>query len=225
MVAGTGGSKFDTTSTAYVLLIFKSAGGHNMYVDSLNAPEWKTNMVATHVEFFYQSPASAGPGTTNNMIAGIKVVTKGSLSPIKIDSIKFLPSGCTNFINDVNDARCYYTHDTAYWYLSATQIPKKPGYSLGQLGFGYTPCGTVPTAFTLIPGRENYFWLVYDIKSTATIGNYVDADFDAFWAAGNCIQPYTSIPQTLPGAIMIDAGYSAPYYTIRTQVIIMVGMI
>lgn len=216
--------KWDTCSTVYVVIRAISAGGNNMFIDSVSAPHWPTNMVATHAEVIYNNKSTTGPGITNNVILGLKIITKGSLLPVRLDSIQFLPAGCTNFLGDVSAARCYYTHDTSYWYTTGTQIPKKPGFTLGQLGFGYLPCGTTPIAFTLRPGTENYVWLVYDIAASppSTPGNFVDADLNGFWSGTICGPAYPGgiggIAMTdLTGGMEIDISYTIPVMSVGTS--------
>ena len=226
-VPGPGGSKFDTTSTGYVIFKFTSnpigIGGNNMLVDSIYVPEWKTNMTVTHALMIYQNTATTSPGATNNVIVGVKVVTKGSLNPVKLDRMVFYPNGSSNFTNDVAASKLYYSHDTSYWYANAAQLPHIFGTNTIQpMDFGYwtNPCtiGT-PAAFTLKSGTENYFWLGYDINSSppATLGDYVDADFGFLTAGTNCTSLIGSVPSTLPGGLLIDVSYPMPTYTIGTM--------
>lgn len=233
-VPGPGGSKFDTTSTGYVIFKFTSnqigpnPGGNNMFIDSVFVPEWKTDMVVTHAEMIYQNTSTVSPGSKNNIIVGLKIVTKGSNLPKKLDRIVFYTNGSSNFSADVDSSFCYFTHDTSYWAPppngNGQRIPhiSVPG-SIQPLDFGnvsnFSPCtfGTLP-AWLLKPGTENYVWLIYHIKSTATAGNFVDADV-AFFMAGtaNCATTIGCIPSTLPGGILIDVSYPIPTYTTGTR--------
>jgi hypothetical protein len=106
--------------------------------------------------------SSIGQGTNNNQIIGIEVVTSGFLSPINLISLNLTTTGSTNPATDISNYRLYYSGTVNAF--GGTLIAS--GTSLASLTF---------SPVTLSHGT-NYFWLAYDISTTATIGNVVDAE-------------------------------------------------
>lgn len=237
-VSATGGK-----SSIYILVAVYSAGGNNIYLDNWNMPEWPTNMIIESANVTYQESADLGKNTSNNLLLGVKITTKGSLNPLKLDGIAFTTSGSTNFSNDAQNPIAYYT---AGWPnfsytpatgavvvpTNATQIPNAPGV----LNFGWYQAGcnppTTPASMTLNPGSDNYVWLSCDIKPgpPAITNNNVGAVFQFAIArpAGICTYYGNSIsstnllttpiaPQTLGFARVIDQGYILPSYTAGTS--------
>ena len=110
--------------------------------------------------------ATVAPGATTQEIVGIHIVTAGVSSPLQVTSFTVNANGSTN-INDINGAtaKIYYTGTNSTF--ATTTL------------FG----GTTPTIANFnIAGTQtlssgtNYFWLVYDIKAGATVGNFVDGE-------------------------------------------------
>ena len=237
-VSGTGGK-----SSTYILVAVYSAGGNNIYLDNWNMPEWPTNMVIESANVTYQESADLGKNTSNNLLLGVKITTKGSLSPLKLDGIAFTTSGSTNFSNDAQNPIAYYTGGWPNFSYTpatgavviptnATQIPN----ALGVLNFGWYQAGcnppTTPASMTLNPGADNYVWLSCDIKPgpPAITNNNVGAVFQFAIArpAGICTYYGNAIsstnllttpiaPQTLGFARVIDQGYILPSYTAGTS--------
>jgi len=120
------------------------------YVNSTNAhPD--TNAVA--------------PGSTNVQILKMDVITVNSVNPLKVKGFTLSTSGTTS-LSDISNAKIYYTgtnsaFSTAIQFDSTIAVP---GASLSFID-----------SVALTPGH-NYFWLTYDVKSTATLDNYIDAE-------------------------------------------------
>jgi len=107
--------------------------------------------------------------STDNDIIRLEVITQKSANPLSVTSITFNTTGCTSVGNDVAAAKVFFT--TTPVFSTSTQF----GSSLSN------PSGT----FTITGSQElaqgnNYFWLAYDIKSTATLGNVVDGQCTKF---------------------------------------------
>ena len=110
---------------------------------------------------------SVTPSTTNVVVAQLRVYVSGNAptQPLNATSITVGTTGTTN-INDISNLKVYYSGSSATFNSSATQ-------------FGSTMA--IPTANNIVAGTtslsngDNYFWVTYDIKSTATINNYIDA--------------------------------------------------
>ena len=110
---------------------------------------------------------SVTPSTTNAVVAKLHVYVSGTAPTQALDatSITVGTTGTTN-LNDISNLKVYYSGNTSTFNSSATQ-------------FGSTVA--VPTANNVVAGStgltagDNYFWVTYDIKSTATINNFIDA--------------------------------------------------
>ncbi|MGB3075545.1 MAG: GEVED domain-containing protein, partial [Chitinophagales bacterium] len=103
------------------------------------------------------------PGDLTTEIIGVKVITQGSLKQFNLTSLSINANGSTDFAGDVTNAKIYYTGSN-------------PNFSATGL-FGTST--TLPAVFSgnqLLNSGSNYFWVSYDISSTANIGDYVDAE-------------------------------------------------
>ncbi len=104
------------------------------------------------------------PGDANQVIIGVEVVTTGLLTPFNVTQLNFNTTG-TTAIADISNAKVYYT-GTSPNFATTNQ-------------FGTTLA--VPTATFNVAGTQslgqgtNYFWLTYDIASTALPSHVVDA--------------------------------------------------
>ncbi len=102
---------------------------------------------------------------TNQVIIGIQVVTDGYTAPLNATSFTFNTAGSTNCLNDISSAKVYYTGITNSFSAST------------QFGSGvFSPDGqfTISGNQVLSPGT-NFFWLTYDVPSSAVFGDYLDA--------------------------------------------------
>ncbi len=104
------------------------------------------------------------PGSTDQQIVGIEVVTSGSLSPFDVDQIQFNMNGCTDGTNDITNINIYYTGNNSSF--ATTTLFGNATPATGTI--------TVNGSQTLASGT-NYFWIAYDIAAGATLGNFVDA--------------------------------------------------
>lgn len=104
--------------------------------------------------------------TVDNEIIGIRIETAGGQNPLTATQFSLSTNGSTNPGTDIRNAKIYTTRGS-------------PTFSTNQQ-FGATvpnPAG----AFSITGSQQltqgvNYFWLSYDIPSTATEGNLVDAE-------------------------------------------------
>ncbi len=105
-------------------------------------------------------------GSTDNPVIRIDVKTNsdGILSPLQVDSFFFSLLGTTN-PNEISNAKLYYTGISPE-FTANSQV----GSTVGSPGTYFT----INAAQQLQPGT-NYFWLTYDISSTAIISNKIDA--------------------------------------------------
>lgn len=230
----------------YFIILGVAKAGNNTYVDLADAVTYPSPMNASDVSvnLFLQNGASGSLGFTNHMIVGVRCivggtsgcgVVNGALSTaIKLDSILFNTNGTTN-VNDIQNARVWYTGGSNLFSTGyVSPFPTTAGsddYPSAQ--FGQTIV-TPATNLDFINGSTScfyleydttYFWLTYDIKPTATGGNFLDADFRGVaigGTAGNCpslpgsSQSILPIDFTLNGNSQIDLPYCLPTYTVGT---------
>ncbi len=109
--------------------------------------------------------ATVPPGSENQVILRIEVVTNGDLSPLTATSFTFSTDGSDNPGINLSRARLFFTGSSN---LFATANP-----------FGaqvIMPSGTFTiTGTETLNGGSNFFWLAYDLPSGAVRGNVVDA--------------------------------------------------
>ena len=99
--------------------------------------------------------------STNNQLLQIQVITTGSLTPFNITSLALSTSGSTNASSDIANAKVYFTGISGT-FATTTQF--------GSTATNPSGAFTVSGSATLLEG-VNYFWVSYDIKSTATFGD------------------------------------------------------
>ncbi|HRC32683.1 MAG TPA: BNR-repeat neuraminidase N-terminal domain-containing protein [Bacteroidia bacterium] len=190
----------------------------NIYVDNISIDRFPSNMVVQSATLTNQNTNSVASGSTNNQVVAVNINVCGSSTPKQLDSIFFNPTG-TNIIADIANAKLFYTGNypvfsTTQQVFATVNPPINNVTYNNSLGFG-----NCAAPITLALG-DNYFWLTYDIKPQATAGDMVDADFLKCIIHGTCL-PGGSIPfgvaQSLPGGLLIGAGYIAPLYTVGTS--------
>ncbi|MES2778330.1 MAG: T9SS type A sorting domain-containing protein [Bacteroidota bacterium] len=99
-------------------------------------------------------------------ILGMRIITTGVVSPLRVFGFALGVGGTTN-IGDISNARMYYTNsknvlDTTRFFGSGT--PNINGFSI--------------TGNMQLLTDTNYFWLTYDVASSAIPGNSIDAICD-----------------------------------------------
>lgn len=122
------------------------------------------------------------PGTQNNEIIGLNVVTSGSINPLNLTSITFNTNGTTRAA-DITSAKVYYTYNTTF-------------STLNQFGTAtVNPNGsfTVTGTKQLLNGN-NYFWLAYDVSSNAIVNNVVDGECNSVIIGGITYTPTVQAP-------------------------------
>lgn len=238
-----------TAKRYYFIIMGVCKDGNNIFMDRVTTNTYPGSMNASDVSFnlFLQNGASVGTGVNNHMIVGVRCivggtsgcgVVNGALSTaVKLDSLLLNTNGTTNVLN-IDDAKIYYTggstqFDTTY----VTPFPVTVGtddYPFRRYGQTIAVPGTNldfvngATSCFYLEYDTTYFWLTYDIKATATGGNFVDADLRGAavgGTAGTCPSPGgTGIPVipsaggfSLAGASQIDLPYCVGSYTVGTS--------
>ncbi len=119
-------------------------------------------------------------GTNQQPVLGVQIVIGGSGVPLYLSMLSFASNG-TSLLSDVANARCYYT-GTSSTFSTATQ-------------YGSTFSSVFETYYfegnqTLAAGT-NYFWLTYDVSSTAGHGNHIDSECPQVYLDGTGLVQYT----------------------------------
>ncbi len=130
-----------------------------------------------------QITAAAPLNSTNQNIVAVRVYTSNSFNALNLTSLKLNTSGTTN-VNDIQNARVYFTGNNPVF--AATNQ------------FGSTiaaPNGTFYVSGSrLLNTGVNYFWVTYDVKSTATTNNFMDVRVDSLVIGGNNTAPVNGDP-------------------------------
>lgn len=140
-------------------------------------------------------------GATNQEVIRVKITTLGAFSPLSLGQLAFNTTGTTN-TSEITNARVFFTGTS-------------PNFNTTQQ-FGSAipnPSGAFPITGTqvLVEG-DNYFWLTYDISSSATIGNKVDAQCIQTLINGITHIPTITNPtgdKTIVGQIIVGTGTSS----------------
>ncbi|MBL7927442.1 MAG: T9SS type A sorting domain-containing protein [Bacteroidia bacterium] len=172
-------------SSVYVIVKGYSAGGNNIYFDNFNIPEWATTQVVTGAELFYQEGADVGKGSTDQVLLGLKVKTRGSLTPLRLDGIAYSVSQSTAWATDVTGSASYFTGGSPLFNTTGGPVSMPvnaiqfPG-SAGLLNFGWyaAACAAplTPVTMALNPGEDNYVWFVCNVAAGAVTGNFIGAE-------------------------------------------------
>jgi trimeric autotransporter adhesin len=152
-------------------------------------------------------------GQTNQSIMRISVVTTGSASPLSVSQFLLNANGTTN-ISDLSSSRVYY---------SGTSTAFITSYLFGTNASPTIEDFTIDGTQALLPGT-NYFWLVYDISSSAIQGNLIDAECNSITVGGVAYTPdstapsgYKTILSTMSGTYYVGQGYSFPNFATITD--------
>jgi hypothetical protein len=132
--------------------------------------------------------SSVAPGSVNNLMLRVGVYTQNSLSPLSFNGITFSTNGSSNANNDIANAKLWSSGSNLN-FSSATQIGD---VSLNPNGTFVVNNGT-GLPLTLAPG-VNYFWVTYDLTSSASDLNILDAEFVDVNVGGNNYSPLNGAP-------------------------------
>lgn len=153
---------------------------------------WESNLYQTPTgSMLYVSSTTAQGNLTNiskgaieQEIMSIQVETSGTDNPLVVSQFNLGTIGSTNPTTDISNAKLYFTGNSNIFATSS------------QFGSTYNnPNGsfTINGNQTLLPGI-NYFWLAYDIKTSATFDNVVDATCNTITINNSAKIPTTTAP-------------------------------
>ncbi len=121
-------------------------------------------------------------------IIGVEITTTGYLTPIDVTSFTFNTNGSTNPGTDITNAKLWTT-GTSSTFATTTQI----GNIVSSPNGAFTISSGTNLPYTLENGT-NYFWITYDVPTSATTNNYVDAECNSVTAGGTSYTPTTTAP-------------------------------
>ncbi len=136
---------------------------------TVTAPMTYLSSTASHPTNQY-----ATPNSTNNQILRIRVITSSIGSPIAVTSFSLNTTGGGVDTSNIVNAKLYYTGNSNT-------------FATTTLFGSYTPTGLTTAAWLpyVITGSQqltndtNNFWLTYDTKATAVVGDSIDAEVTA----------------------------------------------
>lgn len=127
--------------------------------------------------------SSVNAGTYQNEVIGVQIVTTGTLTPLSVTSFTFNTAGTTSATNDILNAQLWSTTNNSA-FATTTQIGSTVANPNGAFSF---------TLSTQLLQGTNYFWLTYDVKSTATSPDVIDASCTAL-TVGSVRTPSVTAP-------------------------------
>ncbi len=153
--------------------------------------------------------ANVLPGTTNQMVVGLQVVTSGSLIPLSLTAITANATGTTT-VGDLLNARIYYTgtdpvFNTTTQFGSTIAVPSLTDFTI--------------TGSQTLQNGTNYFWLTYDIALTAADGNHIASLIPGIMIGADAKVPTPGAPGfrtvviPLSGTVTVGTGGTYPTLT------------
>jgi hypothetical protein len=150
----------------------------------------------------YQETGYALVGDTDQKILKIVVSTTGNSGTLNADSFTLNTGGCTAPTNDISKARLYYTGTN-----NSFSTDNQFGSDIDDPNGSFSISGSQ----SLYP-ENNFFWLVYDIKSSATLNNKIDAQCTQVRVGSTNYTPNNSSPsgdKTIMGSPIVTTGNPA----------------
>ncbi len=123
-------------------------------------------------------------GDVSQEIIGIKISMSNCGDPVAITDFQLNTNGTTDAPGDIENARIYYTGS-----VGSFQPIQQFGSTVANPNGNFTISGSQNLA-----GGDNYFWLAYDIKSSATGGHLVDGECTQITIGGANYTPSTTAP-------------------------------
>jgi hypothetical protein len=127
--------------------------------------------------------ASVLPGAANTAILKIKIAVSGYVNNRVLTSLKLNTTGSTA-VGDIDSARIFFT-GSGTTFSTTNQF----GPSKGSLNGTFYITGS-----QALNKGDNYFWLVYDVKSNAGLLHVLDATLDSLGISGVNYAPANGNP-------------------------------
>ena len=177
--------------------------GSTSIPDSGRTYKWENLPMTFNSVTTTQTIGNSATGTNNNPILAAVANTTGNLNPKVVYGIDFTTAGSNNLSNNVSAARVLYTGNNPTFSLGAV---------IRQFGSSITsPSGTLnfTSAGDTLRAGNNYYWLVYDLTTTATNGDTLDGTCIGFTDSMFRVPTITS-----PAGYKLIAGAMSGVYTI-----------
>ncbi|HLG35825.1 MAG TPA: T9SS type A sorting domain-containing protein, partial [Bacteroidia bacterium] len=175
----------------------------------LGAPPLGRSIIASWPMYYVSSTTkqniSPVPlGDVNQQVIGVEIVTSGAITPLSATSFTLNTAGTGGTVpNQIQNAKLFFTSTTPT-FSTATQVGSTVAAPNGAF--------TITPSATLFNGT-NYFWLSYDVLSTATCALNIDAQCNSLTVGGT---PYTPTVTSPLGGRNINCGI--PYYSVASLV-------
>lgn len=144
---------------------------------------------------------TAGFGTSDNDIIRVGVVMSPTGFPVNLTNLDFNTNGTTDTA-DIRNVKVYYTGNNKT-FSTANQFGETLPYLPSSTAFSVSDTQALAT-------DTNYFWLTYDVSSTAPIGNLLDGECTSVTVAGNVYATSVAAPA---GNRPVGISYCTPGYT------------
>ena len=176
----------------------------------MDTGRWKIIIyIAPDVPLAYSSSSvtqtntyTVATGATNQQIIGIPVVATSNIcggASLTVTSFDLNTNGTTTD-DDLTNAKIYYTGSSSTFATTT------------WFGTQALPCGAYTiTGSQALTGGTNYFWLAYDVSTSATYGDFLDAECTALTVGGTAYTP--TAPTAPAGNRMIDSNYCIPTFS------------
>ncbi len=122
--------------------------------------------------------------TTNNPVIVVAVTMSGSISPLTLTQLNLNTTGTTNPLGDIENAKVFFTGNSAS-FSTATPF----GSVVPSPNGSFNVSGTQE-----LLGNVNYFWITYDVKAGANLGNTIDGECTQLTIAGTDYIPSPTAP-------------------------------
>jgi hypothetical protein len=141
-------------------------------------------------------------GDANQQIISVEIIANGALSPLSATSFTFNTAGTGGTVtNQIQNAKLFFT-GTSAMFTYANQAGNTIAAPNGS--FTISPSAAQGILFN----GTNYFWLTYDVKSTAVCNLNIDAQCNSVTVGGI---PYVPAVTSPLGGRQINCG--VPYYS------------
>ncbi|MBC7382605.1 MAG: T9SS type A sorting domain-containing protein [Bacteroidia bacterium] len=145
----------------------------------ISVPMTYLSSTAIHPDF-----SKIQTGSTNNRILRVDVVTSATGAPVNVTNFDLSTNGSATPLSNITNTKIWYT-GTSSTYSSTSQ-------------FGSTttsPAGSYSVAgLQALTNGTNYFWITYDVPTTAVLNDSVDAELFAVMVDGISRTPIVSAP-------------------------------
>jgi hypothetical protein len=175
-----------TASTAYSYYVRADCGGgdYSEWAGPYTFTTAGPYMTYTSSTTTQTVTTDLNPGSTNQQIIGVQVVTTGPTNPLSLTQFNLTTNGSTSAGTDISNAKVWYTGTSSTFATTA------------QFGSTYS----APTGAFVVTGSQalavgtNYFWVTYDIAPGATLNNVVDARCNQITVAAATQAPTVTNP-------------------------------